>query len=90
MADAPAKAHDDACDALRYAVMAHAAPEPGILTLYKRLAAEMETERTKEAGSAGPVEGERCGQRFRTSVNSIGRCGLPVGHAGPHSEAERA
>jgi hypothetical protein len=41
--DAPIKAHDDACDALRYAVMAHALPdEPGILGYYRRLAAEAE------------------------------------------------
>jgi hypothetical protein len=39
--DAPIKAHDDACDALRYAVMAHALPdEPGILGYYRRLDAE--------------------------------------------------
>ena len=38
--DAPLKAHDHACDALRYAVMAHALPsQPGILGYYQRLAA---------------------------------------------------
>jgi hypothetical protein len=86
MADVPTKAHDDACDALRYAVMAHGAPEPGILTYLKSLAAEAEAGRDAPASSASSDQRERCGQRFRTSIPSIARCGLLLGHAGPHDE----
>lgn len=82
MADAPAKAHDDACDALRYAVMAHAAPEPAIITLYKRLAAAT----AEQVTPASPALSEPCGMRFRTPIPSIALCGLPAGHAGPHAE----
>jgi hypothetical protein len=90
MADAPVKAHDDACDALRYAVMAHVAPEPAIITLYKRLAAEAQAERTEQAGRASAALSEPCGERFRTPIPSIARCGLPRGHAGPHEEEASA
>jgi len=86
LADAPTKAHDDACDALRYAVMAHCAPEPAIITLYKQLAAEAEAARTEQASAVSPALRESCGVRFRTLTPSIACCGLPVGHAGPHDE----
>jgi hypothetical protein len=83
LADAPVKAHDDACDALRYAVMAHGAPEPGFLTYWKRLA----TATTEERGAQLPTADEpACGLQFRTPIPSIAVCGLRAGHSGSHEE----
>lgn len=80
LSDAPLKAHDDACDALRYAVMAHQPPaEPGFLTYVKRLASE--------ASAPRPAADEpACGLHFRTPIASIGVCGLRAGHRGEHEE----
>jgi PBSX family phage terminase large subunit len=83
MTDVPVKAHDDACDALRYAVMAHNAPEPGIIGLYRHLVAEATA---KQTGSVAQVQPQRCGGRYLTLIDSIGRCGMPAGHAGRHGE----
>jgi PBSX family phage terminase large subunit len=87
MADAPIKAHDDACDALRYAVMAHVAPGHGMLAYMRSLAAEAVGEQMEQEPSPPP---RLCGERFRTPIPSIGVCGLRVGHSGPHREAAAA
>jgi len=58
-------------------------PEPGIIGLWRQIAAEAEARREAQL----PAPGERvCGIAFRTPILSMGICGLRAGHTGEHEE----